>query len=318
MTISLTIKLSPLPRRKRVRERVAPTIKSFLLLLLILFPSGAVCQTPQDITRYTEAFGEEKTFAQGFYQKAMERQTDPQWTMEVLGRAKLMRDQGLPTQNYFLKASEGLTKRVPPTKILPALNKTQTQTESASHLVDDAISRGALVPSPQAKREAILNYQRALLNDVPPSTIQKLSDRLTDPRSKIRIDQLGQSVREFPKFKKGSLSEDEAFGKVEKKLKEKGIAEKRPEAVEKASPEKIREEKETKKSWDEHGEKEKNHKIEKGKEWKNPEKVREKESEKHEKNQWKEMKPGKGPSSPPSEGHAFKNSSGGQGHGKGK
>jgi len=173
-----------------------------------------------------EAFGEDKPFAQGFYQKAMERQADPQWVAEVLGRAKQMREQGLPTAPYFLKANEGLTKKVPPRKILPALNKTQRQTQSADRLVKQAVSRGATVPSPQSKRQAILDYQRALWNKVPVNKLKALSQGI-DPRTRpVGINQLGKAANDLQGFKKIRLSHEDIQKGWEKRgkgrYKEKG------------------------------------------------------------------------------------------------
>src|SRR5262245_16135260 len=139
-----------------------------------------------------EIFGEEKPFAEAFVQKATRQGADPAFITDVLGRAKQMQEQGLPVQPYFLKANEGLAKKMPPPQISSALDGTQKQTEQAKTFVDRAVERGATVPSPQAKREAILNFQRALLNETPPEQLQKLSD---EAGPKVSIDQLGDSAR---------------------------------------------------------------------------------------------------------------------------
>ena len=213
----------------------------FLLLFFWLLPSHPALGGPpnSELSQAVEAFGDEKPYAQGFYEKALQHQADPQWVSEVMGRAKAMRDQGLPTQPFFLKANEGLTKRVAPAKITPALNTTQRQIESAGELVNQAISRGAVVRSPEAKRQSILGYQRALMNEIPPGTLEKLSNRI-DPqsRTKVRIDQLGGAAADFPKLKKKGLSDDQVLGNFEKKEKEERLLEKKSEALTKTAPEK--------------------------------------------------------------------------------
>jgi len=217
-----------------------PFLRNLLFLLLFwLLPSHTVGQSNLPMGQMVNAFGDEKPYAQGFYEKAQAQHADPQWVMEVMGKAKLMRDQGLPTQPFFLKANEGLTKRVAPTKITPALDKTQGQIESANQLVSHAISRGAVVRSPEARRQSVLGYQRALMNEVPPSTLEKLSSRI-DPQSlsKIRIDQLGEAAADFPKLKKQGLSDEAALSTFDKKFKEGGIAEKNQEAFPKNLPQK--------------------------------------------------------------------------------
>jgi hypothetical protein len=163
------------------------------VVLSPLLSSRARTQTsPQAAVPSVETFGEEKPYAEAFVQKATQQGADPAFVTDVLGRAKQMRDQGLPVQPYFLKANEGLAKKMPPPKISSALDGTQRQTEQAKTFVDRAVERGATVPSPRAKREAILNFQRALLNETSSEQLQKLSE---GAGPKVSIDQLGDSVR---------------------------------------------------------------------------------------------------------------------------
>ncbi|MFO1518730.1 MAG: hypothetical protein U1F57_03555 [bacterium] len=192
----------------------------FFTFLFFLSVAARAQTSPADLARYAEAFGEEKPFAQSFIEKAQRKGSDPRFMMEVLGQAKSMRDQGLPAEPYLLKANEGLAKGVAAPQMLPALRNTQKQTETAGDLVHRALERGAVSPSPQSQRQAVLNYQRALLNQVPSSALQKLSESV-DPASKrkIRIDELGGAAHEFSKMNQPGVSWEEALGKVKQSWK---------------------------------------------------------------------------------------------------
>jgi hypothetical protein len=224
------------------------------ILLIVLFTSakGWTQTSAGEMSRYADAFGEEKPFAQGFIENASRRGADPGFVSEVLGRAKIMRDQGLPTEPFFLKASEGLVKNVPLKKINPVLDTTQKQTESAAGLVNQAIERGAIVPSTQAKREATLRFQKALLNQTPRSDLESLV-KSVDPHSKVSIEQVGSAARALPKMNREGFSHKQALENLQGMLHEgssKKSIEERPRPIEIEKPMKMarpEEEKEFKK-----------------------------------------------------------------------
>jgi hypothetical protein len=134
-----------------------------ILMLWIAFaaPAGLRAQAG-DLDRQAVQLQEQGPALQAFLKRSREGQVDPQFTAEVLNRAKALEDQGLPAEPYLLKANEGLAKRVPPKQMAPALEATTARTRSAAALADEAMKRGATA-SPQARRQAILQFQSELM-----------------------------------------------------------------------------------------------------------------------------------------------------------
>lgn len=144
-----------------------------ILMLWIAFaaPASARAQA-DDLDRQAAQLQEQGPALQAFLKRSREGQVDPQFTAEVLGRAKALEDQGLPAEPYLLKANEGLAKRVPPKRMAPALEAATARTRSAAALADEAMMRGATA-SPEARRQAILQFQSELMSGRSQADLEK-------------------------------------------------------------------------------------------------------------------------------------------------
>src|SRR4030095_10526254 len=165
---------------------------------------------PADLASSATTFGEESPAAAAFLEKSSRKGASREFTVKVLEEAKRLRDRGLPAEPYLLKASEGLAKGTPPAKIGGALEKTRKHTKKAEALVNRPIERRGLSSSPAAKREAILNFQKALyLNQTPPRRLEKLIDSEEGPeKTKLSLEKLGKAAREISKTKREPSSPD--------------------------------------------------------------------------------------------------------------
>ena len=173
----------------------------FFIAALLLSTKAQAQAIPSDLAASVPAFGEESPAAAAFLEKASRKGASRDFTVKVLEEGKRLRERGLPAEPYFLKASEGLAKGAPPARIGGALENTRKQTEQAETLVNRAIQRRDLASSPAGKREAVLNFQRALsLNQTPPRRLEKLIDE-QDASGKPSLEKLGKAAREISKTK---------------------------------------------------------------------------------------------------------------------
>jgi hypothetical protein len=181
--------------------------KIFFVLLSLLFCSTIFGQASSlQVAQQAALLGTESPALSAFLQRSASRGASPDFVLQVLQNAKKMQEKGLPIEPYLLKANEGLAKGVPPQKIFPALSQTQKQLELADHLVQRAVDRGAVVDSPQERQEATLRFQKALLNQIPSNTLERLSDRV-DPRTGARVTlrEIGVEASALPKAMGGRV-----------------------------------------------------------------------------------------------------------------
>lgn len=176
------------------------TLAILMLWIALVAPAGARAQA-DDLNRRAAQLQEQGPALQAFLQRSREGQVDPQFTAEVLNRAKALEDQGLPAEPYLLKANEGLAKKVPSKQMAPALEATTARTRSAASLADEAMKRGATA-SPQARRQAILQFQSELMTGRSQGDLEKAIQSGFSKGGKPSLSELAEEVAQPGRGKK--------------------------------------------------------------------------------------------------------------------
>ncbi len=152
---------------------------------------------------------QDKPALASFLQQSQSRGAPPEFVQEVLGEARSLQERGIPAEPFLTKASEGLVKGMSPERIRPAIHKTRQQLEQGDQWVNRAVAAGATMPSPEERRSAISQYQKALMVGVGPAALNNLEKRGKGP---WQVSSLARRARNLSLKKYNNLPPDGKSG----------------------------------------------------------------------------------------------------------
>lgn len=108
-----------------------------LLLAALLFPQGATGQSAsvQSLLDTGIQAGADAELMRTVVERANQAGLSPTATADLLRPAVSLAERDLPTRPVLTKALEGLSKRVPPNRMMPVLTQLRSSTEQAGQLV---------------------------------------------------------------------------------------------------------------------------------------------------------------------------------------